>query len=327
MQGSTHPASFLRAEGRWCTMIYDQAKLGAWLEEARAWCREGRVADYIPELGNASSDTLGLCVYPVQDPMIAVGDTESFFTLQSISKVFTLILALMDQGESKIFDRVGMEPTGDNFNSMIKLELVEPGKPFNPMINAGALTISSLIQGDTAEERFERILSFICRLAGDVSIGYDHKVYESEKATADRNRSLAYFLKHNKVVEGDVESHLDVYFKHCSIQVCVSHVARMGMILANRGKDPATGLELIPERYVQIAKVFMTTCGMYNASGEFAIKVGIPAKSGVSGGIMALVPGKYGIGVIGPALDKKGNSVAGVQLLEKMSREGSLSIF
>jgi glutaminase len=297
------------------------------LHEARGHCWKGKVADYIPELAKASPSTLGMTIHRIGEKPISVGDCPEVFSLQSISKVFTLMLALMDRGEDWIFDKVGMEPTGDNFNSMVKLELVESGKPFNPMINAGAIAISSLIEGRTIEERVERILDFVRRMTGDSSIGFDSRVFQSESATADRNRSLAYFLKHNKILEGNVEEHLEVYFKHCAIKVNCSHVARMAMILANNGIDPDSGEELVPRRYVQIAKVFMTSCGMYNASGEFAIKAGLPAKSGVSGGILALVPGQMGIGVIGPALSTKGNSVAGVYLLEQLSQAWDLSIY
>ena len=307
--------------------MIDTDRMHEWMQESRSCCGSGRTADYIPELAKVPPDLLGICIHPIGSRPAGFGDCGIPFTLQSISKVFTLILALMDRGEEEVFRKVGMEPTGDNFNSMVKLELVEPGKPFNPMINAGAITITSLIAGGTANERFERVLRLIRTLAGDDSIGCNEAVYRSEAATADRNRSLAYFLKHNKVLEGDVESHLDVYFKHCSIEVNCGHVARMAMILANQGRDPESGGQLIPARYVQIAKVFMTTCGMYNASGEFAIKVGIPAKSGVSGGILGVVPGRMGIGVFGPALDEKGNSVAGVHLLEKLSQAWELSIF
>jgi glutaminase len=297
------------------------------VDEARPKCAEGEVASYIPELATVSRDTLGISIHRIADTPVSTGDCDYLFTMQSISKVFTLILALIDRGESYVFDKVGMEPSGDDFNSMLKLELVEPGKPFNPMINAGAITITSLIEGTSPDMKLERILSFVRTVAGDDSIGYNHRVYLSETATADRNRSLAYFLKHNQILEGSVDEHLEVYFKHCSIEVTCAHIARLGMILANRGMDPLSGKQLIPERYVQIAKVFMTTCGMYNVSGAFAIKVGIPAKSGVSGGIMALVPGSMGIGVIGPALDDKGNSIAGVHMLEALSSRWNLSIF
>lgn len=285
--------------------------LPSWLEASRQQAAYGKPASYIPELAHAPADALGVTIMAPDGQKISAGECGHAFTLQSISKVFTLLLALMDQGEEGVFRKVGMEPTGDDFNSMLKLELVEPGIPFNPLINAGAIVISSLIRGRTPEEKTERILTFFRTIAGDASLTYNQAVYASESATAHRNRSLAYFLKDNRVLEEDVEEVLDVYFKHCSIEVNCHHIARMALVLALNGKEPDTGRELIPRRYVQIAKSFMITCGMYNASGEFAIRVGLPAKSGVAGGILALVPGKYGIGVVGPALNDKGNSVAG----------------
>jgi glutaminase len=297
------------------------------VNQSRSKCSEGKVADYIPMLARASGETLGIAIHRMGEHPIVAGDSSTVFTMQSISKVFTLVLALMDWGEESIFEKVGMEPTGDNFNSMVKLELVEPGRPFNPMINAGAIAITSLIKGSSSTHKFRRILAFIRKVAGDNSLVYDQEVFESEVATADRNRSLGYFLKHNHFLEGNVEAHLQVYFKHCSIAVNCKHLARMAMIMANDGIDPDNGKAIIPRRYVQIAKVFMISCGMYNASGEFAIQVGIPAKSGVSGGIMAIVPGKMGISVIGPALSAKGNSVAGVHLLQKLSEKWRLNMF
>lgn len=297
------------------------------LEDSRAYTAQGRVAAYIPELAHAPGNALGIAIMNCTSGIITAGDVALPFTLQSISKVFTLLLALMDKGESGVFAKVGMEPTGDNFNSMLKLELVDPGIPFNPLINAGAIAVSSLIAGADPAEKSERILTFFRELAGDPTIGYNDAVYRSETATAHRNRSLAYFLKANGVLEEDVEEVLEVYFKHCSIEVNCTQLARMAQVLAFDGTDPVTGRQLIPRRYVQIAKSFMITCGMYNESGAFAIRVGLPAKSGVSGGILALVPGKYGIGVVGPALNAKGNSTAGVHLLETLSTEFDWSIF
>lgn len=306
---------------------YDPDTLLAAMEQARTYGGFGKVADYIPELAKADPASLGATIWPVGGTPFSAGDCERTFTLQSISKVFTLLLALMDNGEDKLFEHVGMEPTGDNFNSMVRLELVESGKPFNPMINAGAIAVSSLISGRSTGEKVERILSFVRRLAGDASLTINRQVYASETATADRNRALAYFLKHNQVITGDVEAHLDVYFQHCSILVSCQHIARMAMILANNGVDPQSGERLIPRRFVQIAKVFMITCGMYNASGEFAMRVGIPAKSGVAGGILAVVPERLGIGVFGPPLSDKGNSVTGCKLLESLSAAWKLSIY
>lgn len=295
--------------------------------DSRMYCKEGVVAGYIPELARMNGDTLGVTVHAINEHPITAGDCGEIFTMQSISKVFSLLLALIDHGEQKVFQKVGMEPTGEDYNSMLKLELIQPGTPFNPMINAGAIVISSMIMGDSPEQRFDRILQLIRKLCQDESLDYNHTVYRSEFATSHRNRSLAYFLKDNHVLEGDVDEHLSVYIKHCAIEVTCSHIAAMGMVLANQGVHPDSGEQLIPKRYVQIAKTFMVTCGMYNASGEFAIKVGIPAKSGVSGGILGVVPGRMGIGVIGPALDEKGNSVAGVELLRRLSEEWRLSLF
>ncbi|MBP1156695.1 MULTISPECIES: glutaminase A [unclassified Paenibacillus] len=304
-------------------------RLPEWLESSRSETSQGQPASYIPELALAPADALGITIIDSGGREVTAGDCGLRFTMQSISKVFTLLLALIDRGEEGVFSKVGMEPTGDDFNSMLKLELVEPGKPFNPLINAGAIAISSLIHGATPAEKTERILAFFRELAGDATLTYNEAVYRSESSTAHRNRSLAYFLKDNEVLSeaDDVEEILDVYFKHCSIELTCRHVARMGLVLAMNGTDPLTGRQLIPRRYVQIAKTFMFSCGMYNASGEFAIRVGLPAKSGVSGGIMALVPGRYGIGVIGPALNDKGNSTAGVHLLQTLSEQFDWSIF
>lgn len=301
--------------------------LPRWLQENRSYCDEGIVASYIPELAKAPRDALGIHIVDAEGHTLSAGDCGLPFTLQSISKVFTLLLTLMDNGEDAVFSKVGMEPTGDNFNSMLKLELVQPSIPFNPLINAGAIVISSLIGGSGPAEKSERILRFFRNLSGNEGMEYDQAVFRSESESADLNRSMAYYLKDKGVLGGAVEDVLEVYFRHCSISATCADLSRMALVLALDGLDPVSGNILVPRHYVQIAKTFMVTCGMYNASGQFAIKVGLPAKSGVAGGILTLVPGKYGIGIYGPALNPKGNSSAGVQLLEKMSREMDWSIF
>ncbi|GKU80251.1 glutaminase A [Paenibacillus sp. L3-i20] len=306
---------------------YLKQQLPQWLEQSREQCGSGKVASYIPELSKAPLEALGIHVIDSKGNLFTAGNSELAFTMQSISKVFTLLLALMDNGKDVVFDKVGMEPTGDSFNSMLKLELVQPGIPFNPLINAGAIAISSLIAGGSPAEKSERVLQFFRKLSFNDTLTYDQSVYRSEADSADLNRSMAYFLKDNGVLKGNVEEVLDVYFHHCSIQVTCADLGRMALVLAFDGTDPITGIHLIPRQYVQIAKTFMVTCGMYNASGEFAIEVGLPAKSGVAGGILTMVPGKYGIGIIGPALNPKGNSIAGVHLLETMSREMDWSLF
>lgn len=304
-----------------------RAILPSQLERSRHQCSFGMVASYIPELTKSPREALGIHILDAQGQSITEGESTLPFTMQSISKVFTLILALMDNGEAAVFDKVGMEPTGDNFNSMLKLELVQPGIPFNPLINAGAIAISSLIAGSSPAEKSARVLDFLRLLSNNDALNYDLNVYRSESDTANLNRSMAYFLKDNGVLEGQVEDVLDVYFHHCSVSVTCADLAQMALVLAHNGKNPITGKTLIPRRYVQIAKTFMITCGMYNASGEFAIQVGLPAKSGVSGGILTMVPGLYGIGLIGPALNRKGNSIAGVDLLQSLSQKFDWSLF
>ncbi|MCR8845546.1 glutaminase A [Paenibacillus sp. SC116] len=309
------------------TKRFYQQRLDESVEESRKVAYKGRVAEYIPGLAAAPQHALGIALWGTDGQFFQSGDTDLHFTMQSISKVFSLLLALMDSGEKAVFQKVGMEPTGDDFNSILKLELVDPGKPFNPFINAGAIVIASLIHGDGPDEKSERLLQFIRALAHDNRLDYNEAVYESERETAHRNRSIAYYLKDNGVLEDDVEETLEVYFRQCSIVVNCKQLAHMALVLASDGVDPVTKQQIIPRRYIQIAKSFMVTCGMYNASGEFAIEVGLPAKSGVSGGILSVVPGKWGIGIIGPALNSKGNSVAGVQLLRHLSKDWDWSIF
>ncbi|QJC52135.1 glutaminase A [Paenibacillus albicereus] len=301
--------------------------LPGWMEDARGIAPLGKVASYIPELSKADPQSLGFHLLSSDGTALSAGDCGRRFTMQSISKVFTLMLALMDIGEERVFSKVGMEPTGDSFNSMLKLELVQPGIPFNPLINAGAIVVSSLIAGSSNEEKSDRIAAFLGRLAGGGPLELDEPTYRSESQSGHLNRSMAYFLTDNGVLESGVEDVLEVYFKHCSLLVDCGQLARMALVLSLDGLDPDSGDRLIPRRYVQIAKTFMVTCGMYNGSGEFAIDVGLPAKSGVSGGILALLPGRAGIGLVGPSLNRHGNSIAGVHLLETLSKEFDWSLF
>ena len=293
----------------------------------RKYTNYGQVASYIPELKNAKRDDLGICIIDKDNNVYKAGSYNKKFTIQSISKPIILAMALMDNDWSYVFSKVGMEPSGDPFNSIMKLETNDTKKPSNPMINAGAIVTTSLIKGSSSEEKEERMLRFFRKLANNENIGINYDVYKSEKLTGDRNRAMAYLLKNDGFIDGDVEEILDLYFKQCSIEIDVVDLARIGINLAMYGKDIETGEQLIDERVSRIIKTFMVTCGMYDASGEFAIKVGIPAKSGVGGGIMASVPNTMGIGVYGPALDKKGNSIAGVKILEELSNRYNLNIF
>lgn len=296
------------------------------VDDAKLYTSLGKVADYIPALAKAHQEELSVAIYHADGTCISAGDVKQKLTLQSVSKVLTLALALMDYGEEAVFNKVGYEPTGDPFNSIIKLEF-SPSKPLNPMINAGALAVTHMIKGNNESERFNRILAFIQDLAGNKSIGYSKEVAESEYITSDLNRALCYFMKQYRVIDEDVEELLRVYTKQCAIEMDCLDLARIGCIFAMDGVEPVTNKRIIPAYVARLCKTFMVTCGMYNASGEFAVRVGIPAKSGVSGGIMGSVPNRFGIGILGPALDEKGNSIGGIKLLEMMSKKYSMSMF
>jgi glutaminase len=271
------------------------------IEYGRKFAEQGKPAAYIPELRKADPKQLGVAVVHRNGERWFSGDYNNIFTIQSISKVAALMLAVMDRGERYVFSRVGMEPTGDPFNSIIKLETIHTAKPFNPMINAGAIAVDSLILGKSMEDRLNRLVGFIRKLCHNDKIWFDEDVYKSESMTGFRNRALANFMKDAGIIEGEVEEVLDLYFKQCSVKVNAVDIAMMGAVLAGDGISPVTGESLIPRGIARLVKTFMVTCGMYDASGEFAVRVGLPAKSGVGGGIMATVPGKMGIGVFGPA--------------------------
>jgi glutaminase len=291
--------------------------------ENRQYAEQGQIATYIPELRKADPHMAGLALM-TSEGLYEAGDTGVHFTLQSISKVFSLLVALEHRGVEEVFAKVGSEPTGDSFNSIVKLETSEQ-KPLNPMINAGAIAVCSLIPGSSVEERFGLIADLLEKIL-DRPIAIDDSVYRSEKETGHRNRALAYFLKDINGLEGNVDEVLDLYFRQCSILVNCADLARIGMFLAAKGMS-IDGVPLVSANAVRLVSTFMVTCGMYNGSGEFAIKVGIPAKSGVSGGILGVVPGRYGVATFGPALDRKGNSVVGIRMLRRLSEILDFSIF
>lgn len=304
-----------------------QKLLNEIVERYRPLTGYGKVANYIPELGKADPNLLGLSVFDVHGNLYQAGDANHLFTMQSISKPVVLLLALIDNGEERVFEKVGKEPTGDPFNSIVRLETFTEHKPLNPMINAGAISVSQLIKGNTPEEKVDRILEFVRKITHNDSIKINEAVYRSEDKTGHRNRSMAYFLKDFGNIEGNVDETLEVYFKQCSIEVTTKDLAYIGALLARNGRDILTNDVVFPVKYSHIVKSYMATCGMYDGSGEFAINVGVPAKSGVGGGIMCSVLGKMGIGVFGPALDRKGNSYAGLRVLETLSKNLELSIY
>ncbi|WP_209122709.1 glutaminase [Alkalihalobacillus sp. BA299] len=321
------------------TLLLD-FKEGRYLEELithyRSLGLKGRCADYIPALEKSNLTALGFYIMNSNGWELKSGDWEVPFTLQSISKVISFIAACLDRGISYVLERVDVEPTGDAFNSIVRLEMHKTGKPYNPMINAGAITVASLLNGETPEEKLESIFRLIEKMIGKRPT-INETVFHSEWQTAYRNRSLSYYLKATGFLETEVEEALEVYLKQCSIEVNTKDIAKIGLILANNGYDPICKKRVFPVQVAKITKALMLTCGMYNASGKFAAFIGIPAKSGVSGGIMAAVPAKdrkelpfqngCGIGLYGPAIDEFGNSLAGVELLKHLAQMWDLSIF
>ena len=290
---------------------------------AQGFLSSGRVATYIPELSKADPNRFGAYIALQSGKFVCAGDWEARFTMQSISKVVSLLLALQTAGYGKVFEKVGMEPTGDPFNSMIRLETSAP-TPSNPMINAGAIVVVSCID---CKDPVGEVLSLIRRLCGNSGIGCDEAVYRSEKQQGMRNRAMAYLLKGEGILEGDVEQVLDLYFRMCSISVDCRDLARLGLVLACDGINPRTGERLVESWEVRIVKTLMLTCGLYDSSGAFAVKVGVPSKSGVGGGLVSCVEGEMGIGICGPALDEKGNSVGAQRMMEYLSHQLNLHLF
>jgi glutaminase len=292
-------------------------------ELARGHLGEGRVASYIPELAKTNPANLGVCVMTKEGECFQSGDTEIPFTIQSIGKTFSLILALETGGFEETFSKVGMEPSGDSFDSIIQLEM-KNWTPYNPLINCGAIATVSCIRSKTP---FEDYLDLVRRLCGDPKARLSEKVYNSEKRTGDRNRAIAYLLKSDKILGGDAEEVLDLYFRFCSVLVTAKGLARYGMILANDGVDPISGERMVDARIVKTVKTLMLLCGMYDESGEFAVKIGIPSKSGVGGGIVSAAKCGMGIATYGPVLNAKGNSVGGEVILEYLSEKLGLHMF
>ena len=297
------------------------------LEDCRPYTAQGKLASYIPELLNADPNALGIHIITSDGKQSWAGDHTAKFTLQSTVKPILLLLALMDNGIDYVRTRIGVEATGKPFDAINAGEQQLVSEHLNPMVNMGSIAMCTLIKGSDYKERFQRLLELTRRLAGNNSIQVDEAVFQSEMSHGSKNRALAYMLKSYGLLEDNVEDVLECYFRACSISVNCKDLANIGYVLANRGRLPFTGEKVFPSKFAQYVNAILITCGMYDGSGEFAIRVGVPAKSGVGGGIMAVVPTRMGIGIFSPALDNKGNSVAGIQMLEKLSRQLYLSIF
>jgi glutaminase len=284
------------------------------------------VATYIPELARVDVKSFGLVVIDADGNVSAAGDADALFSIQSISKVFTLTLALGRVGD-RLWRRVGREPSGSAFDSIVQLEF-ERGIPRNPFINAGAIAVTDVIlSGHKPREALGEILRFIQFITEDSSITMDEAVAASEQRTGFRNVALANYMKSFGVLDHPVEHVLGVYFHHCAIAMSCRQLAKAGRFLAHLGRNPTTGLTVVqPERARRI-NALMLTCGHYNGSGEFAYRVGLPGKSGVGGGILAIAPGKASIAVWSPGLDANGNSHLGRIALEELTRRMGWSIF
>ncbi|MGN1400729.1 MAG: glutaminase [Bacillus sp. (in: firmicutes)] len=313
------------------------SQLQQWVDENRSHTVLGEPAQYIPALAKQDPNQLGICIMDHQGETYLAGDTDVTFTLQSISKILAFMALCHHDGIDKVLEHVDVEPTGEAFNSIIPFEIHRPGKPFNPLINAGAIKVSAMLPGETPADKYDYLLNFLEVLV-EKRLTMDEEVYESEWKTAHRNRALAYYLKESNQLDIEVEEALDIYLRQCSICITLEDLAKIGLIIAYDGYDPVRKKQIFSEEVARITKVLMVTCGMYNSSGKFAAYVGVPAKSGVSGGILASVPPKWhsasdsfrngcGIAVFSPSIDISGNSTAGTMLLKHISKKWDFSIF
>ena len=301
--------------------------LQRFLDECRPHTARGHVATYIPELANVDPHKIGICISAADGNVYFAGDHAERFTMQSVVKPLILLLALLDSGTDAVRALVGVEATGKPFDAFNYSDQALTGAHINPMINTGAIALCTLIHGDTYAEKFARLLDLTRLLAEDPQISVDEAVYRSEKTTGNKNRALAYMLTAYGMISDPVEEILDCYFRACSISADCRALAKIAHVFACHGTHPQTGRQLFPAAYARYVNATMATCGMYDGSGEFALNVGFPAKSGVGGGIMGVIPRRMGIGVFAPALDPHGNSVAGVQVLAKLSQALDLGIY
>ncbi|HEV8721088.1 MAG TPA: glutaminase A [Candidatus Binatia bacterium] len=284
----------------------------------------GKVATYIPELAKADARLFGIALATADGHVYEVGDVNHLFTIQSISKPFVYGLALEDHGVDYVLRKVGVEPTGEAFNSIVFDE--RRNRPFNPMVNAGAIATTALVKGKGHDQRLARLLRKFSDLAGR-PLDIDHAVYISERTTGNRNRAIGYLELNFGMIDEPIDEHLDLYFEQCSILVSARDLALMAATVANNGVNPLTGKRALEEQYVKNVLSVMHSCGMYDYAGEWSYRIGLPAKSGVSGGIIAVLPGEFGIGSFSAPLDEQGNSCRGIQVCEELSDRFKLHMF
>lgn len=284
---------------------------------------DGKVADYIPELGLANPDWFSIVIVTVDGHVYSVGDSEQRFTIQSISKAFTYALALQERGLKHVLSKVGVEPSGDAFNA---ISLDKNGRPANPMINAGAIATTGLIKTEPEKSAIEKIITKYNEFSA-ATLDIDNAVYQSESNTGHRNRAIGYMLRNFNIIEEDPLPILENYFQQCSVLVNCKELALMGATLANRGINPLTQQSVVDSKYIQQILSVMCSCGMYDYSGNWLYHVGLPAKSGVGGGVLTILPGQMSIAVFSPPLDEKGNSCRGIAAIKELSRLLNLHTF
>ena len=285
----------------------------------------GKNADYIPFLAQVDSKLFGVSVVTTDNQTFNLGDVSYSFSIQSISKVFTLAMAMEELGPEKVFQRVGSEPTGRPFNSPVAV-VDMPTHTANPLVNAGAIATTSLISGGDANERWNKILAFYSKAAGE-KLALIDEVYKSEAATNTGNKALSMLLAKYERIYADPFESVDIYTKQCSVGVNATQLARMGATLANNGKNPATGEQVIKSEDIPFILSVMTMAGLYDSSGYWAWHVGLPAKSGVGGGIVAVAPGKGAIAVFAPRLDEAGNSVKAQKVIEYVADKLDYNVY
>lgn len=293
-------------------------------QEVKPLASEGKVADYIPQLSLISPQKLAISVHNVEGSCYEVGDSDTPFSIQSISKVFGYTLAFKALG-ADIWKRLDKEPSGNSFNSLVQLEY-ERGIPRNPFINAGAIVIADIILSHYPNPQ-QTLLDFVRGITDEPSIRYNHDVAASEKLTGFRNTALAYLMKSFKNIHNSVEDVLDFYFLQCSLEMSSKNLSKSFLYLANHGIVPSTNEQILTVSQSKRISALMLTCGLYNESGDFAYRVGMPAKSGIGGGIVAIIPQKLSICVWSPPLNRYGNSLAGIEALEKFTTYTGDSIF
>lgn len=301
-----------------------KVKLESFLADQQKYVGQGRTADYIPALANVDPKFMGVAVATIDGSVSGAGDYQHAFSIQSISKVFGLVMAMERLGDS-LWHRVNMEPSGQPFNSIVQLEW-EKGIPRNPVINAGALLIADVLTSHFSASKLA-FLNFVRKLAKSDTIQIDQEVYHSELAHGNRNAALAYLMKSYDNIESEIPDLLSHYFTQCSVAMSCEQLAQSLLFLANKGVDPQTGQTICSSRDAHRVNAILSTSGMYDQSGEFAFSVGLPAKSGVGGGVIAVVPGYGVICSWCPPLNKFGNSVIGVNLVEQIAQELGLSIY